>query len=292
MEGSFFSGVMSMSGSKGGILLIDCEDRTGLVHHVTGVLYRRGLNIVSNHEFVDRDTGRFFMRTEFAGACGREQLEAELRSLLPEGAGVRFTDRGPKGIVVMVTREHHCVGDLLLRHEFHRLNARILAVVSNHDDLRSLTERFHVPFHHVPHENRSREDHEREILSVLEAYNPAYIVLAKYMRILSDGFVSRYPDRIINIHHSFLPAFKGAQPYRQAYERGVKIIGATGHFVNGSLDEGPIIAQSVIPVDHSHGVEDMQQAGRDVEKVVLARALNLVLDDRVFVNGNKTVIFD
>ncbi|HSV96465.1 MAG TPA: formyltetrahydrofolate deformylase [Spirochaetota bacterium] len=274
------------------ILRIDCADRKGLVHAITGVLFRGGLNITSTHEFVDRQTQHFFMRTEFAGELDRETVLGGLHASLPEDTRIALSEKRRKDVIIMATREHHCLGDLLLRHRYGELNARVLAVVSNHNDLGELVEKFEIPFHCVSHDGVSREEHEDAILKVVELYAPEYIVLAKYMRILSHAFVDRFPNRIINIHHSFLPAFIGANPYRQAYERGVKIIGATAHFVNHSLDEGPIIAQSVIPVDHTFSVDDMQQAGRDGEKVVLARALKLAFEDKIFVNGNKTVIFE
>jgi formyltetrahydrofolate deformylase len=158
--------------------------------------------------------------------------------------------------------------------------------------LKSLVEKFNVPFYYVGHEERSREQHEEELLKVIRNYNPDFLVLAKYMRILSPSFIDNFANRIINIHHSFLPAFIGANPYAQAYERGVKIIGATAHFVNNNLDEGPIIAQNVIPVTHSQSAKEMAQAGRDVEKIVLANALELVFNEKVFVYRNKTIIFD
>jgi len=273
-------------------ILIDCVDEKGLVHRITGVLYRHDLNIISNHEFVDRDTGHFFMRTEFAGDFDGAALVEEIRSSLPGDAVIRLSPREKKKIVVMASREHHCLGDLLLRHEYNRVNARIMAVISNHDLLRPLVEKFNIPWHHVSADGISRQEHETRIMEILDGYGPEYIVLAKYMRIFTPAFVERYPRRVINIHHSFLPAFIGANPYRQAYERGVKIIGATAHFVNTSLDEGPIIAQSVTTVDHGHSVDDMVQSGKDIEKLVLARALKLAFEDRIFVNGNKTIIFD
>jgi formyltetrahydrofolate deformylase len=274
------------------ILLIDCDDQKGLVHKITGALFRRDLNIISNHEFVDRGSDHFFMRTEFAGEFDAGGLTADLHGLLPAGVNITLSEKRKKNIVIMVSREHHCLGDLIMRHEYNRLNASILAVVSNHEYLKPLVDKFGIPYHCITHENRSRERHEEEIAATLEKYRPEYIVLAKYMRIFTEGFVRRFADRIINIHHSFLPAFVGANPYRQAYERGVKIIGATAHFVNGSLDEGPIIAQNVITVDHTHSAEDMMEAGKDVEKTVLAKALKLAFEDRIFVNGNKTIIFD
>jgi formyltetrahydrofolate deformylase len=273
------------------ILLIDCPDRTGLVHTVTGVLFRRGYNVLSNHEFVDRERAHFFMRTELAGEADPAPALGELRAALPD-ATIRLAGAGERTAVVLVTKEHHCLGDLLIRHAYGELGARITAVIGNHAVLEPLAARFGVPFHHVGHEGLERAAHEEAVTAAIDAYAPEYVVLAKYMRVLTPAFVARYRGRIINIHHSFLPAFIGANPYRQAFERGVKIIGATAHFVTDSLDEGPIIAQSVTPVDHTHTAADMAQAGRDVEKVVLARALRLVFEERVFINGNRTIIFD
>jgi formyltetrahydrofolate deformylase len=274
------------------LLLIDCPDRPGLILTVTGVLFRRGFNIIANHEFVDRGTDRFFMRTEFTGGPDAAPVAPEVRDLLPAGARVRLARTGPRRVVVLVTREHHCLGELLLRHAYGELGATVQAVVGNHDTLAPLAERFGVPFHHVGAAGLGREEHEAAVGRVLDGYDPEFVVLAKYMRVLTPAFVARYPGRIINIHHSFLPAFSGAKPYHQAFERGVKIIGATAHFVTADLDEGPILAQSVIPVDHSHSPAAMAQAGRDVEKIVLARALRLVFEERVFLVGNRTVVFD
>ena len=274
------------------IILIECADQKGLIHAVTGVLFRHGLNIVHNSEFVDHGSGRFFMRTVVENRADPQRLESELQSVLPPGSAVRFPSQDKRRLVVMATKEYHCLGDLLLRNAFGDLNARILAVISNHADLEPLVRRFEVPYHHISHKDKSRSEHEEEILAALARYDPEYIVLAKYMRVLTGPFIDRYRNRLINIHHSFLPAFAGASPYRQAFERGVKIIGATAHFVTEKLDEGPIIAQDVIPVGHNYTAEDMIQAGRDVEKSVLARAVKLVLDERVFLCGKRTVIFE
>lgn len=273
------------------ILLIDCPDQPGLIHRVSGVLFRGGCNIVSNSEFVDRAEDRFFMRTEFSGDLAAGEIVRELESLLG-AAHIRLADNVPRRIVVLATKEPHCLGDLLIRHAYGELNAQLVAVIANHDTLGSLVEKFGIPFHHVPHEGHDRESHEAELLRLLAGYDPEYIVLAKYMRILSPAFVAKYSQQIINIHHSFLPAFMGAHPYRQAFERGVKIIGATAHFVTDELDTGPIIAQSVIPVDHGYSAGDMARAGRDVEKIVLARALKLVFEERVFLSGNRTITFE
>ena len=276
------------------VLLVDCPDQRGLIHAITGVLLRHGANILSNDEFVDREHDRFFMRAEFVtdGDLDRSPLVAELHSLLPAPADVRVTTPRRHKIVVLATTEHHCLGELLVRHAHGELGAEIECVISNHATLGPLTERFGLPFHHVPHQGLSRAAHEEAIEAVLSRYERDYLVLAKYMRILSPAFIARYADRIVNIHHSFLPAFVGANPYRQAFERGVKIIGATAHFVTDVLDEGPIIAQSVVPIDHSYRPDEMARAGRDVEKIVLAKALKLVFEDRVFLSGNRTIVFD
>lgn len=274
------------------VLNVQCPDRVGLVHAVTGVLLAEALNVVANHEFVDRSTSRFFMRTEIDGPVDAEGLAPKLQNALGSDAIVHFPSATPKRVVILVSKEHHCLADLLIRHMFGELHCQILAVVGNHENLRPLVESFHVPFHRVLADGMSRPEHEAAVLEVLSRYDFEFLVLAKYMRILTPEFVRRFEPRIINIHHSFLPAFIGAKPYQQAFERGVKVIGATAHFVTPELDEGPIIVQQVIPVDHSHSAEDLARAGRDVEQVVLARALRLVFEDRVFLCGNRTILFD
>ena len=197
-----------------------------------------------------------------------------------------------KNIILMATKESHALGDILMRYEADELDANILAVISNYDDLRDLVERFGITYHHVSHEGLDRAEHENKVLELLAQFEDIdYVVLAKYMRILTPRFVEEYNNKIINIHHSFLPAFIGANPYKQAYDRGVKIIGATAHFVNNNLDEGPIIAQDIRHIDHAFDWKDMQRLGKDVEKIVLSRALKLALEDRIFVYANKTVIF-
>jgi len=271
------------------ILLMDGPDSTGLIHQVTGVLYRHNLNIIRNDEYVSTDR-QFFMRTEFEGDLDPSALLAELQQTLPGGITLRINPRKKKNIVVMVTKEHHCLAELLIRYAFDELDADILAVVSNYNTLQPLVSKFGIPFHYISHEHKSREEHEAALLRTLDIYEPEYVVLAKYMRVLTPGFVDRYPNRIVNIHHSFLPAFIGANPYRQAYERGVKIIGATAHFVNNNLDEGPIIAQDVKEVHHRQTASDMATEGRDVEKLVLSKALKLVFNDRVFIHQNRTII--
>ncbi len=274
-------------------VLIDCRDEKGLVYKISKVFYDFGLNMEKNREYVDAQNGKFFMRSEVRGVFEPDKLSGALRAVLPEGARIRLVEPGKKRIVLMATKENHCLGDILIRHEADELEAEIVGVVSNYDLLRPLVEKFAIPYICVSHEGLSRPEHERRVLEAIESFGPVdYIVLAKYMRILTPEFVARFEERIINIHHSFLPAFIGANPYKQAYDRGVKIIGATAHFVNNNLDEGPIIAQDVLPVTHAMDWEQMRNAGRDVEKVVLAKALKLALEDKIFVYANKTVIFD
>lgn len=274
------------------VLHIDCPDEKGLVYKITEVLYRHKLNIVRNQEFVDTATQHFVMRTAFEGAGTPNGLLKDLKKALPDSANIRRGEVGNSSIVLMATKEPHCIGDLLLRHSYGEIPGQIKAVISNYDKLGYLAEAFDIPFHFISHKNIERTDHERNIHEVLSGYEPDYIVLAKYMRIFSSEFVDQYNDRILNIHHSFLPAFIGANPYQQAYKRGVKIIGATAHFVTNQLDEGPIIAQDVLPINHSYTADEMARAGRDVEKIVLAKAVKLVLEERVFIYGNRTIVFE
>ncbi|MEZ8096907.1 formyltetrahydrofolate deformylase [Photobacterium swingsii] len=271
-------------------LLTDCPDAVGLISKITNICYKHQLNIIHNNEFVDNPNRQFFMRTELEGVFNDETFLLDLDHALPQGSHRQLISSARKRIVIMVTKEAHCLGDILVKAFDGSLDVDITAVVSNYDTLQGLTEKFDIPFHYISHEGISREEHETALLKVINQYQPDYVVLAKYMRILTPDFVAALPHKIINIHHSFLPAFIGAKPYLQAYERGVKIIGATAHFVTNDLDEGPIITQNVIPVDHNFSANDMARSGRDVEKSVLSKALGLVLDDRVFVLGNRTVI--
>ena len=273
-------------------VLIQCNDEKGLVYKVSTVFYHRNLNIISNHEFVDKTHNKFFMRSVVAGDIDVEDLKQELSNVLPKDTILEVVAPRKKRIVLMATKESHALGDILIRYEAGELDAQIVAVVSNYDLLEPLVSKFGIPFYTVSHVGCERDEHESKVLACLENLGEIdYIVLAKYMRILTSRFVEAYEDKIINIHHSFLPAFIGANPYKQAYERGVKIIGATAHFVNNNLDEGPIIAQNVIHIDHAYSWEDMQRSGKDVEKIVLSKALKLALEDRIFVHANKTVIF-
>ena len=273
------------------ILKIDCADEKGLVYKISNILYKSDLNIVKNDEFVDNENSKFFFRAIVSGDVENGNLVTKLKEVMPTDANIELTKKRRKKIIIMATKESHCLGDLLLKEYSDDLNAEVVAVVSNYDYLKELVSKFEIPFHHVCHEGLARLEHEKKVLEVLEDYECDYIVLAKYMRILSSDFVKHFDGKMVNIHHSFLPAFIGANPYKQAFDRGVKTIGATAHFVTNDLDEGPIIAQDVINVTHEFSWRDMQKAGRNVEKVVLSNALDLVLEDRVFVSANKTVIF-
>ena len=273
------------------ILLIHCADEKGLIAKISTTVFDFRLNIIVMREFVDPETNTFFMRCELSGELDVESLFQRLNQQLPSNAKISINPKRKKDIVVLATKEYHCLSDLITRHHFDEINANIKAVVSNHNFLEPYVQKFNIPFHYISNENKSKTDFEAEILTKINTYQPEYLVLAKFMRILSPNFVSAYENRIINIHHSFLPAFIGANPYKQAFERGVKLIGATAHLVNNNLDEGPIICQKVIQVDHTFSVKNMVQAGHEVERAVLFEALNLVLEDRVFVTGNKTIIF-
>ncbi|WP_018626359.1 formyltetrahydrofolate deformylase [Niabella aurantiaca] len=275
------------------IILIQCTDQVGLVAAVSKVMADADLNIISMREYVNAEANRFYLRLEIAdGDIKASQVEEQLLKVLPSNCSIFINTAVKKRVAVLVTKEYHCLGDILLRNYFNTLGASVACVVGNHETLRSLTGKFDIPFHYVDHQGLSKEAFEEAVSAVLKGYTFDYIILAKFMRILSPGFVAAHPHRIINIHHSFLPAFVGASPYRQAYERGVKMIGATAHFVTDTLDEGPIIAQQIIPVNHAYSIKDMVTLGKEIEESVLAKALQLVLQDRVIVDGNKTVVFE
>lgn len=285
--------------SDGGwILTLTCADRVGIVAGVSGFLARHEGFILDSQQYADLETGRFFMRVAFAAGGdgfpnGREALVAAfapVAEILGLDWGLSAVDEKPR-LVVAVSKGSHCLNDLLHRQQSGTLAARIVAVVSNHDRLRALTEWHGVPYHYLPVGEGGNEAQERAILNVMQAADAPYLVLARYMQILTPGFADRLAGRCVNIHHSFLPGFKGARPYHRAHERGVKLIGATAHFVTSDLDEGPIIEQAVERVDHRDGVDDLIRIGRDIEAQVLARAVDALGERRVFLNGDRTVIF-
>jgi len=273
------------------IIVIQCKDKVGLVAAISATLAKHLLNIVSMREHVDHNENVFFTRLEVEQGDDAG-LEDSLRKMLPEGAYISVNPEPVKKVVVLATKEYHCLSDILVRNHFNTLGARVQCVIGNHAKLQNICERFDIPFYHISHEQVSKAEFEQKVIGTIKQYTPDYVVLAKFMRILSPLFVAEFPMKIINIHHSFLPAFIGANPYKQAFERGVKLIGATAHYVSNELDEGPIIAQQIVPVNHSYSWTDMVKAGQEVETAVLAKALKLVFEDRVFVYKNKTVVFE
>jgi formyltetrahydrofolate deformylase len=276
------------------ILTLSCADRPGIVHAVSGFLFERGGNIEEAAQYNDTDTGLFFMRVQFASErAGMEQLQAELeRFAAPFGMAWKLRPaRQPMRTVILVSREGHCLNDLLYRCKAGQLPVEVAAIVSNHRDYYQLAASYNIPFHHIPVTAQTKARAEARQLEIIASEQAELVVLARYMQILSDGMCRELAGRAINIHHSFLPSFKGAKPYAQAHDRGVKLIGATAHYVTADLDEGPIIEQDVARVDHAHTVEDLTAVGRDTESQVLARAVKWHSEHRVLLNGHKTVIF-
>ncbi len=273
-------------------ILISCPDQVGLVTTITRILAAHQLNIIAMREFVDEVNKVFFTRIACTGDYDEtDQLSIMLLESLPESAEVNIITKQEKQIAILVTKEYHCLAEILIKNQFKTLGANVQCVIGNYEGLRDLTEKLGIPYFYVSHENKDKAQFELEIKDIISGYEVDYVVLAKFMRILSADFVKDYAGQIVNIHHSFLPAFIGANPYRQAFERGVKIIGATAHFVTDNLDEGPIITQHTTHVDHNFGVKEMIRAGKEIEKKVLLDALELIFEDRVFVSGNKTVVF-
>jgi len=276
------------------VLTLSCPDRPGIVHAVSGFLLERGGNIEEAAQYNDHDTGLFFMRVQFA--CDQltfEDLKAQLR-FFAQPFSMRWKlheTRQPMPAVLFVSREGHCLNDLLFRWKSGLLPLEVRAVISNHRDFYQLAASYNVPFHHVPVTAATKAQAEQRQLEIIEGEGAELVVLARYMQILSNAMCERLAGRAINIHHSFLPSFKGAKPYYQAHDRGVKLIGATAHYVTADLDEGPIIEQDVARVDHSKTVDDLTAIGRDTESLVLARAVKWHSEHRVLVNGHRTVVF-
>lgn len=278
------------------VLTLDCPEKPGIVHAVSGVLLEHGCNIVELTQFDDRRLGHFFMRVHVAPATG-EALDAESlrQDLTPvaERFGMRWelNEHGAKRrVLVMVSKFGHCLNDLLFRARTGELPVDIVAVVSNHRDHQRLVEWHGIPFFHVPVTRDTKPAAEARLLELVDRFEVDLVVLARYMQVLSDSLATRMEGRVINIHHSFLPSFKGAKPYHQAYDRGVKTVGATAHYVNAELDEGPIIAQQVVTVDHTFGPEDLVAAGRDTECKALSDAVRWHCEGRVILHGNRTVV--
>jgi formyltetrahydrofolate deformylase len=276
------------------IATLQCADQPGIVHAMTSSVLAASGNIIENQQFTDPVTNSFVMRTRFETSSSidnaREVLTSGLAKFSP---ALTIRDNAtPKRALVMVTKESHCLRDLLYLLELGELPIEIPLVVGNHDDLKSLVESHGIKFKHLPVGSESKAAAEQELLSIIKSEKIDFVVLARYMQILSSDFCSQLSNRIINIHHSFLPGFKGAKPYHQAHAKGVKIIGATAHFVTEDLDEGPIIEQDVAHVTHASSPEQLIAIGRDIERRVLAKAVRLFAEDRIFIVGNRTVVFN
>ncbi|MCF6123829.1 formyltetrahydrofolate deformylase [Mesorhizobium sp. M7A.F.Ca.CA.001.07.2.1] len=277
------------------ILTLSCEDRPGIVAAVTAELAANGANIAESSQFWDRQTNRFFMRIAFISPPGstRDSLERALKSSVDRfGMKTALVDQGrrPK-IIVMVSKFDHALLHLLYQIRVGWLNAEVAAVVSNHEDARRFAELEGIPYHHWPTTRENKAEQEQKLLDLVQQTGAELVILARYMQVFSKGLSDRLFGRAINIHHSFLPSFKGAKPYHQAFDRGVKLIGATAHYVTSDLDEGPIIDQETERVTHAMSAEDFVAVGRDIESRVLARAVKLHLEARVMLNGHKTIVF-
>lgn len=277
------------------VLTISCPERPGIVHAVTGFLLEQGRDIVELKHFGDRRAGQFFMRIDVAGPVIDQLTETMCTAFIPlaDEYGMSWTLE-PKGtkrrVLIMVSKFDHCLNDLLHRARLGELPIDVVAVVSNHLDHQSLAQWHNIPFFHVPVTPQSKPAAEAKLLELIDEFDVELVVLARYMQVLSDELSQKLSGKTINIHHSFLPSFKGAKPYHQAYDRGVKTVGATAHYVNAELDEGPIISQQVQDVDHTYSPEDLVAAGRDTECKALSNAVKWHCEGRVFLYGNRTVV--
>ena len=276
------------------VLTLRCPDRSGIIHAITGGIMDVQGNILEQWQFTDELTGSFSLRTRFESPLADvSQVRLAIMDAIAQFDPI-LTLRPEEQLcrtLIMVSKYDHCLLDLLYRWENEELAIEIPLIVSNHPDLAPIAERYGIPFVVLPITKENKAEQEVELLRLIDENRIDLVVLARYMQILSDDFCERLPGRIINIHHSFLPGFKGARPYHQAYERGVKLIGATAHFVTGDLDEGPIIEQEVARVSHHHTPDDLAERGRDLERAVLSRAVHLFADDRVILDGRRTVVF-
>ena len=275
------------------IASLQCADQPGIVHAMTSAVLNCGGNIIENQQFTDPTTNQFVMRTRFETSQGLDGAHKSLNEGLSKfnpSLHIRPTAQKPRALVA-VTTESHCLRDLLYLEELGELNVEIPLVISNREDLRSLVESHGIKFLYLPVTADTKPAQEAEILKQIQALSIDFVVLARYMQILSENFCNQMPGKIINIHHSFLPGFKGAKPYHQAHERGVKIIGASAHFVTSDLDEGPIIEQDVAHVTHNATPEELIAIGRDIERRVLAKAVKFYADDKIFIVGKRTVVF-
>jgi formyltetrahydrofolate deformylase len=279
------------------VLLISCPDQRGLVARIAQFIYQNNGNILHSDHHTDAESGLFLMRIEWEMEGFQIPREKLAQTFAPQAASMQlswelhFSDPAPR-VAIMVSRQSHCLFDLLWRHSAGELSAEVVVVISNHPELAPMVERYGIPFAVFPITPETKAEQERRELELLAEHRVELVVLARYMQVLSPQIVDRYPNRIINIHHSFLPAFVGSKPYHQAHERGVKLIGATAHYATADLDDGPIIEQDVARISHRDSVDDLVRRGRDLERTVLARAVRLHLEHRVLPYGRKTVVFD
>lgn len=278
-------------------ILIHCPDKSGIICSVTGFIHAQDGNIIYIDQHVDKESGELFMRLEsefseenFTINNFKERFDAQLTEKFKINWSIHTDDKKPK-MGLFVSKYNHCLYDLLSRFNSGELAVEIPFILSNHSDLAFVAEQFQIPFYHIPITKNTKDEAENQQLALLKKYQIDFIVLARYMQIVTRKIINEYPNRIINIHHSFLPAFAGAKPYHAAFKRGVKIIGATGHYVTEELDAGPIIEQDITPVSHTHTIDDFVAKGRDLEKIVLARAVKLHIQRKTMVYKNKTVIF-
>jgi formyltetrahydrofolate deformylase len=289
---------MSESAKKSAILLIHCADQPGIVVSITDFIHRNGGNILYLDQHVDSERGVFFMRIEWDlenFVIQRDRIAEYFETLVGSRYQMTFQlhfSETRRRMALFVSKISHCFYDLLARYECGELNVEIPLIISNHGDLQRAAERLDIDYHHLPVTSENKQQQELKQKELLQQYDIDFIVLARYMQVLSDDFVKDYPQQIINIHHSFLPAFPGGRPYHSAYERGVKIIGATSHYVTAELDAGPIIEQDVVRVSHKNSVDDMVRIGRDLEKIVLARAVHHHVQNDLLVYENRTVVFE
>ncbi len=278
------------------IFLIKCPDQKGLLANISSFFYNSGFNILQCRQYTDTINNEYFMRIQLDAAglqTSRRELEETFGGFAKSYAlewSIHYSDYRPK-VAVMVSKASHCLYDLLERYTEKELHCEIALVLSNHPTLEYIADQFRVPFFSLPVNADNKGEQEKKVISLLDKHHIDLVIMARYMQILSADFINRYPERIINIHHAFLPAFEGGDPYRRAYERGVKMIGATAHYATADLDRGPIIAQDVEPITHEHTPDNLKQMGQDIERLVLSRAVRYHLEHRIIVANNRTVIF-
>ncbi|AFA41228.1 formyltetrahydrofolate hydrolase [Wigglesworthia glossinidia endosymbiont of Glossina morsitans morsitans (Yale colony)] len=288
---SIFNKNVNIECLKKKVVFITCKYQTNIINKIMKICSNQSLEILEISTYLDTEINIFFIRLSIQGYFQDCSFLYDFHNLLPSELEINCHNVKKPKIILLATKESHCIGNLLIKKKFGHLYADILAIISNHKILKPLVKLFHIPYYYIDHYMLSNEEHSNKILEISKKFKPDYIILAKYMRILTSKFVQSYHNKIINVHHSILPSFTGAKPYLQAYKRGVKIIGATAHYVNNYLDSGPIIFQDVVHIDHTYSLNDMIRIGHDMEQYVLNRALYLIFSNRVLIFKNRTIIF-